>query len=138
MIKLALIVLISAICVLFSKEIVKLFRKIAQKKGTTLLLSLLISSVLIIYYEPFVLALLWKLKINFHQFGVFITQLLPGNPHFNLFIINSLLLTLFAILPAIIIKLWTIKSNQEFNFTYMISIFFWIFFAILVTAGYPY
>ncbi len=138
MIKLALIILIAAIGVLFSKEIGKLFRTIAKKKSANLLLSLLITSALIIYYEPFVLAFLWKIKINFHQFGVFITQLLPGNPQFNLFVINSLFLTLCAILPAIIIKLWAIKSTQEFNFAYIISIFFWVFFAILVTAGYSY
>lgn len=135
---LALVVLFCSIAVMFSQEIGNFFKKIFAIPGMKLLLPLIVVSLLVVYYEPWVFWGLLHIKTILHTMAATLANWLPFEAA-ALFLANVIILMGLSILPVLAINIWIKrKSFESFRYSFLTTTIIWIVVAVLLTVSYSY
>lgn len=135
---LALLVFISAITVAFSKEFGGLFKKFFAIPGVKLILPLLIMTLLVIHFEPWVLWALLYIKFTLHSSIDWLAALLPFETGAKI-IASVLLMMGITILPVIAFNAWIkYKTYQNYHHDWLLSLFIWLLLSTLLSVSLVY
>lgn len=133
----ALVVLGSSILVFFSQEFGAVIKMLFNIPGVKLILPTALVSLLVAYYEPWVLWALLALKATLHGLAKAITDILPFETG-DWLVAEILLLMIITMVPVLLINLWSIKKTFErFKHPYLLSSILWITTAVLLVMELP-
>lgn len=132
---LALVILLGAIFVLFSKEFIQVVKKIFAIKGAKVVLPLFLASWFAYNFEPWCLWAVYYYReillgiIGFFT-GLFSSQSIAAP------IITILLLTLISVVPVLLLEwiTWR-KSYQHYPYPYLTSSLIWIVSVVLLVVS---
>ena len=130
MLRVALVVLIGVIIVIFAREFGRLFKKIFSIKGMPFFLPLILATYLIVHFEEWVL---WGLlHIQYWLFGL--TALLAEK--IPIYLAKILIFIGFYLIPVFIINAWIKRKNyQSFKYSYLTGLVIWLVVATLLTLS---
>ena len=128
---LVFVVFISAIIVTFSKELGSFIKKILAIPGVAIFLPLTLATVLIVYYEPWVLAGLFFIKSTLHSAIMMVVSILPFETGAQI-IVATLMMMVLTLLPVLALNVWSKRRTRlPFSHSGVISVVIWLLFAIL-------
>lgn len=132
---LALLILGSAIAVLFSQEFTRGFKALFAIPAVALIVPIIAATALVVIYEPWLLWLLIKIKQALSWLIAQMASLLPfGN--WATFVATMLLLVAAALLPMMTVNLWyRYKRYPPDTFPYLTGGFIWLFMALLLSVN---
>jgi hypothetical protein len=128
---LVFVVFISAIIVTFSKELGNFIKKILAIPGVGLLLPLTLVTILVVTYEPWVLAGLFYIKSSLHSTIMRVVSILPFQTGAQI-IVATLVIMGLTLLPVLALNVWSKRRTRlPFSHSGVISAAIWLLVAIL-------
>lgn len=120
-----IVILCCSVSVIFASEIASSFKKLFEIYGVKLLAPLIFASLIVSYYEEFILFIFWKLLLYLTYFYEALLNF--KNTNFIIILANILFIMLFSFLPIILFEAYKKKYNQQFLYSKQIQMFLWLF-----------
>ena len=137
MLTIALVVLICSIVVMFSAEFGDFFKKIFSIPGMKLFLPLIFVTILVGYYEPWLLIGL----IEVQRILVEVSEKLASWLPFQTGAVSTarvLLLMLLSLLPVFVLNLWLKRRTfHGFQYSYLTTTLIWLLVSVLLSTHIP-
>lgn len=131
MLALILVVVLGTTVVLFSEEIIEMFKKIFAIPGLLLFIPLIMATFLFIYGELPILAVLLAIQKFLVKLISTIANSLPFGI-FSTYIVSIFVIVILTCLPVFLLDLWLKKKKRNgFAYHYLTSTIIWIAICIL-------
>lgn len=133
LVELAVIVLLAAIVVFFSREFAEYIKKIFKITALALLLPIAIASWVLVYFNDSVLWFILTLRVKLNGIYAIMANWLAF-PYGN-YVAAVILLMILSVLPITLINVYYLRNSyREFPYSYIASAFVWILVLILLVV----